>query len=344
MTEQTLAFVGAGALGQIFSAMLAAGGQPVTLFARPASAARLLAAGAIRLGGVAEVEAPAAPAPAPAGVVGVTDDPARLPAGAGLIFATKAHQLGNAIADVRAGWPAAGDEASWAAGLQNGIVKDDLLIDAFGPERVVGAVTIVGGQRDEHGNIICTSRGGTYLGEFDAAPSPRVLAAAAALQAAGLPIEASADIRSVLWSKACNAAGVFGVSVLTRLPAPIMMRRPDLIRAYLSLMREVEAIAAAGNIRLGDYTNFPIRTYLTTPEEETIETLMGRPFIAGAAGAAAILPSMTQDLLAGRPLEVDEIFADLVARAERAGLPAPRLTLARDLLRGLDPGRYPDGA
>jgi ketopantoate reductase len=48
---------------------------------------------------------------------------------------------------------------------------------------------------------------------------------------------------------------------------------------------------------------------------------------------------MAQDVLAGRALEVDEVFSDLVARAERAGLAAPRLTLIRDLLQGIDPGR-----
>jgi hypothetical protein len=44
---------------------------------------------------------------------------------------------------------------------------------------------------------------------------------------------------------------------------------------------------------------------------------------------------MTQDLLAGRPLEVDEVFGDIVDRAQAAGIPVPRITLVRDLLRGL---------
>jgi ketopantoate reductase len=47
---------------------------------------------------------------------------------------------------------------------------------------------------------------------------------------------------------------------------------------------------------------------------------------------------MTQDFLANRPIEVDEIFADIVARAERAGVAVPRMALVRDLLRGIDPG------
>ena len=49
---------------------------------------------------------------------------------------------------------------------------------------------------------------------------------------------------------------------------------------------------------------------------------------------------MTQDLLAGRALEVDDVFGDLVERADRAGVAVPRLRLVRDLLRGLDPGRH----
>lgn len=50
---------------------------------------------------------------------------------------------------------------------------------------------------------------------------------------------------------------------------------------------------------------------------------------------------MTQDLLAGRALEVDEVFGDLVERAERTGVPVSRLRLVRDLIRAVDPGRRP---
>jgi 2-dehydropantoate 2-reductase len=337
-----LALVGAGSLGQIFAASLAASGQPATLLATPAGAARLLAAGRIRITGVVELTVPAAPAPAPPGTVGVTDDPARLPAGAGLLFTTKGHQLPAAIAAVRAAWPGAGDAAGWVGGVQNGLAKDDLLADAFGPARVVGAVTIVGGQRDPDGTVVMTSKGATYLGELAGGTSGRVEAATAALNAAGLPTEAVADIQSVLWSKAANAVGVFGVSVLSRLAGPRMMRRPDLARAYLALIREVDAIARAYDARMGDYTNFPIATYLSRTDEENIAFFGGRPFVPGAPGDREILPSMTQDLLAGRPLEVDAVFVDMVARAERAGVPAPRIALVRDLIRGIDPGHYPE--
>ena len=63
----SLAFVGAGALGQSFAGLLAKNGQAVTLLATPRTAASLLAAGRIRLRGVVDHDIPVAPAPAPPG-------------------------------------------------------------------------------------------------------------------------------------------------------------------------------------------------------------------------------------------------------------------------------------
>ncbi len=337
-----LAFVGAGSLGQAFTALIAASGQVVTLLATPTTAARLLAAGRVRLRGVVSLETVVAAAPAAPGTVGVTADPARLPAGTGVLFATKGYQLRAAIEGVRAVWPDAHDTGAWVGGLQNGVLKDDLLTQAFGSDWVVGAATILGGQREPDGQITVTSLGATYLGELAGGISTRTTAAAKLLRKAGIPAEASADIRSVLWSKACNAAGIFGVSVLTRASIPRLFRAPDLTRAYLSLVREAESVAAACGVRVGDYVNFPIRTYVDRPDEETIRALSGAPS-GTSTGGVETLPSMTQDLLAGRALEVDEVLSDLVDRADRAGVPVPRLTLVRNLIRGIDPDRHPPG-
>ena len=268
----------------------------------------------------------------------MTADPADLPRGAGILFATKGHQLRDAAALVRSVWPPADDAAGWVGGLQNGMAKDDVLAEVFGADRVVGAVTILGGERRPEGEIAVASLGCTYLGEFGTAPaepSPRVHAAVARLRAAGIPTEAPPDIRPVLWSKACNAAGVFGVTSVLRISTPRLFRDPNLIRAYLGLVRETAAIAAAHGVPVDDYTNFPIRTYVTRPDEETVATLSQKAFLAPAAtGGVESFSSMTQDLRAGRAIEVDDVFADLVARGERAGVAVPRLRLVRDFLRG----------
>ncbi len=141
--------VGAGSLGQSFAALLTLAGEDVTLVATPRSAERLLASGAITLTGVVDaVVTVAQPTPgarneAPRGApsVVVTTSPADIPRAAQVLFTTKGHDLPAAIAAVHS---AAAECVSWAAGVQNGIVKDDLLANAFGAERVVGAVTIFG--------------------------------------------------------------------------------------------------------------------------------------------------------------------------------------------------------
>jgi 2-dehydropantoate 2-reductase len=340
-----LALVGAGSLGQAFAGLLARSGQLVTLLATPATLGRLRDAGTIRLRGIVTLDVPVVRAPGPEGAVGVTDDPADLPRGAGVLFATKGHQLRAAAAGVRAAWPAPGDHDAWVGGLQNGMAKDDVLAQIFGAAAVVGAVTILGGERRPEGEIAIASLGCTYLGEFGAGPaepSPRVADAIARLRAAAIPAEVPPDIRTVLWSKACNAAGVFGVTSVLRISTPRLFRDPHLIRAYLGLVRETAAIAAAHGVPVGDYTNFPIRTYVTRPEEETVAALSQKPFLAPApTGRVESFASMTQDLRAGRAIEVDDVFADLVERGERAGVAVPRLRLVRDFLRGLDPGHQP---
>jgi 2-dehydropantoate 2-reductase len=340
-----LALVGAGSLGQAFAALLARSGQPVTLLATPGTLDRLRGAKTIRVRGVSTLDAPVGPAPAPAGIVGLTGDPADLPRGAAVLFATKGHHLRDAAAHVKTKWPGPGDASAWVGGLQNGMAKDDVLAEIFGPERVVGAVTILGGERRAEGEIAVASLGCTYLGELgaeSAEPSPRVSDAVGRLRATGIPVEAPPDIRLVLWSKACNAAGVFGVTSVLRISTPRLFRDPHLIRAYLGLVRETAAIAAAHGVPVGDYTNFPIRTYVTRPDEETVAALTQKAFLApSGTGGVESFASMTQDLRAGRAIEVDDIFADLVERGERVGVAVPRLRLVRDFLRGLDPGHQP---
>src|SRR5207237_9558142 len=112
------------------------------------------------------------------------------------------YDLAAAIDAVRA---AADDRVAWAAGVQNGIVKDDLLAAAFGAERVVGAATIFGAQRQTDGRVLVSSIGATYLGELATGLSERVERAARALQFAGLPTQARAEMPGVLGTKARSA-------------------------------------------------------------------------------------------------------------------------------------------
>ncbi len=107
-----------------------------------------------------------------------------------------------------------------------------------------------------------------------------------------------------------------------------------------SCVREVDTVARADGVTMGDYAGFPIKTYLGRTDEENIAFFSSQPFIPNADPSRLPLPSMTQDLLAGRALEVDAVFSDCLERAARLGVTVPRIALVRDLIRGLDPGHY----
>jgi 2-dehydropantoate 2-reductase len=214
------------------------------------------------------------------------------------------------------------------------VVKDDLLAAAFGAQNVVGAATIFGAWRQDDGRIRVGGRGMTYFGELDHRPSERVRQVATMFDAAGIPTQARDDIAAVLWSKACNATGVFGICVLARVSNPHLFSDADLMRAYLALVRETAAVAAAYGARVGNYAGFPpIRTYAEADEQTILASLPPRPHEIEPSYA-----SMTNDLLAGRPMEVEAVFGDIVDRAERRGVGVPCLRLTRDVLRGINHG------
>jgi 2-dehydropantoate 2-reductase len=240
---------------------------------------------------------------------------------------------------VRRAWPADSDRIGWVAGAQNGLAKDTMLIDAFGAQRALGMVTILFGQSDPDGRIHVRSLGMTLLGEFAGGSSARATAAATALSQAGIPAAAAEDIQSALWGKACHAAGIFGTTATARASLLGLMSSPDLANAYLALLRESAAIAAAYGVTLRDYPGFPVRTYLEQPDSATLAAFAANAANMRSAGGPEAYSSMAHDMVSGRPIEVDQVFGDLVARAEQIGVAAPRLTLIRDILRGIDPGR-----
>ncbi len=345
MANQPIVVAGAGSLGQAFAGMLAESGEPVVLVASKRTAERLRQAGGIQLAGGVEKTAPVAAAPAPAGSVGLVDDPAQVMEAAGIIFTPKGHDLpemAKALAHVK---------TDWVLGLQNGVVKNEVLASVFGQDKVIGASTIMIAGRLEDGRIALTSPGTTYVGEISKQKSQRVEDLAAKLNAAGLPTLIAEDILSVEWSKVCNAVGAFSTTVLTRVPAMRMMASAELAHAFISLAKEAADIARASGVEVGDYQGFSIKSYTQGTIDEGVQAITehrARMASSGAFRAPTSVPpaltSMQQDLVAGRAMEVEEIYGDLVERAQKLGVPVPRLELARDLLRAINASQQAERA
>lgn len=127
---QGITFAGAGALGQGLGALLGSS-NATTMLVRATTRDSLLHAGALRIGGLRPIELPVQQGPGAVGAIELVIDPSEIPADDALIFATKAPQLAQIAAEVSRRWRR---RTGWVAGMQNGVVKDDLLFDAFGSD------------------------------------------------------------------------------------------------------------------------------------------------------------------------------------------------------------------
>ena len=92
-------------------------------------------------------------------------------------------------------------------------------------------------------------------------------------------------------------------------------------------------MARAEGVRIGDYPELPMRTYLEATGEQLADLMAARTFDPGAPQSFS---SMAQDIRAERTTAAEQIFADLARRGRRYGVPTPRVDLVNSLISGID--------
>ncbi|NIR38271.1 MAG: hypothetical protein GWN07_28665, partial [Actinobacteria bacterium] len=137
--------------------------------------------------------------------VGATSDPLDLPARPDIVMiGAKAHDVGPMV-------NATTLDPRLVFSVQNGVGKDDVLVERFGRDRVVGCVSMVGGTLHRPGHAAYTFTGLTYLGDVAGSSPGGAAEIAALIDATGvLGAEVRDDIESVVWSKAVLACGAMG--------------------------------------------------------------------------------------------------------------------------------------
>jgi 2-dehydropantoate 2-reductase len=331
--EPGIVFAGAGAMGRALAVLLSSSGTAATLLTREATARALVEQGTLKLAGLTDLEVPTLPGPGAPGKLGLICDPAQLPDGCGLVLTTKGPQLREFVATISAATRHHGQTIGWVAGLQNGIVKDEILADGFGPARVLPMVSTLNARIDSPLTAIVSGWGHTYVGSRPGGEQ-QAAAFAAALQRAQIPttLTQSDTIDTVIWMKCINAVGVFGVTALTRLPNNVAFTSPELVRAYMALADEAAALGRAYGIELADFEGIPLKTRLGQDRETSVAEMVAETCEIPRLPAA--YSSMAQDVIAGRTTEVESIFGDLVQRARRADVDVPKMTLAYQLIAG----------
>ena len=292
--------VGAGAIGSLYAAHLA-GVAEVTVLTRREEHARALREQGLRVSGrhrfTARLEA--------------TSEPARLPGCDVCIVATKATDLERAASELSG-------RLSGAAVMtvQNGLGAEEI-VRRYGDWPLISAVTFMSGNRrsDTHVEYILDTE--TWLGPYGSTPLDTVEQVAALLVRSGLKARAFDDLRPAQWSKLIFNATVNSVSALTGLPhdAHFADREGPAALGWLvhGLVEEGKRVAEAKGIALHD-----------DPWEMNV--------LATRRGSAHV-PSMLEDIQAGRSTEIDLITGALVRQGEDAGVEVPLHTALYALVK-----------
>jgi 2-dehydropantoate 2-reductase len=296
--------VGCGAIGSLFAAHLASGGE-VEVYAFDTSQPHVDAINrnGLRLSGAVELHVKLAKA---------STDPAQLPVCDYGIVATKAIHTAEAMKAAARCF----DHNSAVCSVQNGAGNEELIAEHV--RYVVRGTTFPAGHVAEPGRVGFDIKGDSWIGPFEPSQTPmeRVEELAGFLTRSGMNTVAMADARGAQWTKLIFNAATNPVGALTGLHHGAASRFPPTAELFEALIREGEGVAKAMGIELhGD----------------------PRALVAkGANAPGKHKASMLQDVLAQRTTEVDFMNGAIVKCGEKHGVPTPLNRAMWALIKGLE--------
>lgn len=275
---------GAGAIGQWLGLRLLQTGQDVTLLARPRHADAIRSAG-LRVTGLTTAQAH----------IAVHSDPAELTGRFDVVALTcKAHQTAELGARVAPLLAADGTFLS----LQNGLGNVEKLRRFLPRERLAIGLTSHGVTVEAPGLLRHAGVGATLVGPALGANDAAAQRAYRLLLQARLEPEWQDQMRGYVWRKAIVNAGINPVGALYGARNGEILKRSDLRKLCLGLVKEAAGLAKVARVPLppGDLEQAAILTLEKT---------------------AANKCSMLQDVEAKRPTEVEQITGRLVRLGEK---------------------------
>jgi 2-dehydropantoate 2-reductase len=313
-----LCIVGAGAIGGLLGARLAAAGNEVTLIARGANLAALNERGlTLRSDGEELTVRPRAvenaAAAGPQDAVILTVKAPALPAVAPTVQALLGPDTTIVTAMNGLLWwyfykhPGPHENHRLAS-----VDPDGRLWQTLPPERVIGCVVYPAAELVAPG-IVSHQYGNRFmLGEPDGSRSARVQALSAALTAAGFKAPARTRIRDDIWLKLWGNLSYNPVSALTLGTLAQMESDPGVRGMIRAMMVEAQSVGEAHGVHF----------------EVDVDTRVG-----WAAQVGAHKTSMLQDLERGRTMEIDALLGAVVEMGHLASVQTPLLDAVLALVR-----------
>jgi 2-dehydropantoate 2-reductase len=299
--------VGAGAIGGYFGGRMLQAGRDVTFLVRPKRAAELANAGLV--------------IKSPNGDVTLKNPPTvqadRLSEKFDVVLLScKAFDLEDAIKSFA---PAVGPNTAIIP-LLNGMLHLNVLDAKFGADRVLGGLCAIAATLNETREVVqLAPMQSLNFGERDGRMSDRVRAIAEVFSSIN-GAAASEHVMQDMWEKWVFLASLAASTCLMRTSVGNILAAPGGKDFLLGMLDECAAISTAEGFPPGGPFFERVKGMLTTE---------GSPLTA----------SMFRDIKAGLPVEADHVIGDLVARADAAKIPVPKLRTAYTHLKAYEKQR-----
>jgi 2-dehydropantoate 2-reductase len=300
-----IAVLGPGALGCLLAVRLHEAGEEVILVDYRPERVALLRRQGIRIQTLG-------------GTPRLVTVPIGLPVEAGArelaIIAVKAYQTAAAALDL----PLLLAGGGLALTLQNGLGNLEELARQAGWARLLAGVALLGVTREGEGRVVLAGAGPIFLGiPAGSQVSPAELRQVVELlRRAGLDCQERGDIAAALWEKLLVNVGINPLTALLRVPNGALPELGPAWELAVAAAGEAATVARAAGLNL-----------TAEPEKRLLQV---------CRATAANRSSMLQDVLAGRPTEIEALNGQVCARGRSLGVATPVNEVLTRLVRALE--------
>lgn len=303
-----LLIMGAGAIGSVVGGFMAKAGHRVTLVGRGPHMASISRDG-LRITGIWGEHVVR-------GIEALTEPPEPVSGDYDLILVTvKAYDTRAAIEAVKR----LVSESTLVCSYQNGLGNAEIIAEAIGWGRTIGARAIYGAVSREPGHVdVTVIANPTALGVYSAeTPEHRVRGMASAMDEAGLPTVYTEKIATVLWGKVAYNCALNPLSALLDVPYGALLETEHTRATMRDIVHELYSVGKALGVPL------------EPAEPDAYVELLFHDLIPPTAAHYA---SMRADFVHKRRTEIDALNGAIARYASTFGIPCPTNTLLTRLV------------